>query len=74
MTKAGHQPILTGVTNVQVHLDIMLGYQDHVAMPCQLHLFANKSQKAIAQELVNIFCTFGPQFILQVVEFSHAKS
>ena len=88
--KAGHQPILTRGMNVRVQLDIIdyqsmpdgpfkyvLDYQDHGTKLCQLRPLAHKSQVAVAQELVNIFCIFGPPSILQVDngrEFSHAAS
>jgi hypothetical protein len=88
--KAGHQPILTRGMNVRVQLDIIdyqsmpdgpfkyvLDYQDHGTKLCQLRPLAHKSQVAVAQALVEIFCIFGPPSILQVDngrEFSHAAS
>ena len=55
----------------------VLDYHDHGTKLCQLRPLAHKSQVAVAQELVNIFCIFGPPSILQVDngrEFSHAAS
>ncbi len=55
----------------------VLDYQDHGTKLCQLRPLRHKSQKAVAQELVNIFCFFGPPSILQVDnggDFSHAAS
>ena len=44
----------------------VVDYQDHSTKLCQLRLLAHKSQLAVTQELVNIFCSFGPPSILQV--------
>ena len=55
----------------------VLDYQDHGTKLCQLWPLTHKSQKAMAQELVNVFCIFGPPSILQVNnggEFSHTAS
>ncbi len=53
----------------------MLVYQDHGIKFCQLRPLRNRTHNAVAVELINIFCIFGPPSILQAdngKEFSHA--
>ena len=52
----------------------VLVYQDHGIKFCQLRPLRNRTQNAVAVELINIFCIFGPPSILQAdngTEFSH---
>ena len=55
----------------------VLDYQDHGIKFCQLRPLTKKSHRAIALELINIFCIFGPPSILQAdngKEFTHGAS
>ena len=88
--KAGHQPLLTRGMNVRAQIDLIdyqsmpdgpynyvLDYQDHGIKFCQLRPLTKKSHRAIALELINIFCIFGPPSILQAdngKEFTHGAS
>ena len=88
--KAGHQPLLTRGMNVRAQIDLIdyqsmpdgpynyvLDYQDHGIKFCQLRPLTKKSHRAIALELLNIFCIFGPPSILQAdngKEFTHGAS
>ena len=85
--KAGHQPLLTRGMNVRAQIDLIdyqsmpdglfnyvLVYQDHGIKFCQLRPLRNRTHNAVAVELINIFCIFGPPSILQAdngKEFSH---
>ena len=86
-TKAGHQSLLTRGMGVHGQIDLIdyqsmpdgtynyvLDYQDHGIKFCQLRPLRQKTHKAVAIELINIFCIFGPPSILQAdngKEFSH---
>ena len=88
--KAGHQPLLTRGMNVRAQIDLIdyqsmpdgpynyvLAYQDHGIKFCQLHPLTKKTHRAIALELINIFCIFGPPSILQAdngTEFSQGAT
>ncbi len=76
--KAGHQPLLTRGMNICAQIDLIdfqsmpdglfqyvLVYQDHRIKFCQLRPLRNRTQNAVAVELINIFCIFGPPSILQ---------
>jgi hypothetical protein len=55
----------------------VLDYQDHGIKFCQLCPLRQKIHKAVAIELINIFCIFGPPSILQAdngKEFSHGAN
>jgi len=82
--------LLTSVMNVHAQIDLinyqsmpdgsynyMLGYQDHVLKFCQLCSLRQRTYKAVAIELINIFCTFGQLSILQAdngMESSHGAA
>jgi hypothetical protein len=88
--KAGHQPLLTRGMGVRAQIDLIdyqsmpdgtynyvLDYQDHGIKFCQLRPLRQKTHKAVAIELINIFCIFGPPSILQAdngKEFSHGAN
>lgn len=88
--KAGHQPLLTRGMNVRAQIDLIdyqsmpdgpfnyvLDYQDHGIKFCQLRALTQRTHRAIALELIQIFCIFGPPSILQADngrEFSHGAS
>ncbi len=55
----------------------VLDYQDHGIKFCQLRPLRQKTHKAVAIELINIFCIFGPPSTLQAdngMEFSHGAN
>lgn len=88
--KAGHQPLLTRGMNVRAQIDLIdyqsmpdgpynyvLDYQDHGIKFCQLRALTQRTHRAVALELIQIFCIFGPPSILQAdngKEFSHGAS
>lgn len=88
--KAGHQPLLTRGMNVRAQIDLIdyqsmpdgpyqyvLDYQDHGIKFCQLRPLASRTHRAVAIELIQIFCIFGPPSILQAdngKEFCHGAS
>jgi hypothetical protein len=73
--------------NVRAHIDLIdyqsmpdglfqyvLVYKDHGIKFCQLQPLRKRTHNAVAVELINIFCIFGPRSILQAnsgKEFSH---
>jgi hypothetical protein len=85
--KAGHQPILTRGMNIHAQIDLIdyqsmpdglfqyvLVYQDHGIKFCQPQPLRNRTHNAVAVELINIFCIFGPPSIFHAnngKEFSH---
>ena len=87
---AGHQPLLTRGMNLRAQIDridyqsmpdgsynYVLDYQDHGIKFCQLHALTQRTHHAVALELIQIFCIFGPHSILQAdngKEFSHGAS
>jgi hypothetical protein len=88
--QAGHQPLLTRGMNVRAQIDLIdyqsmpdgsfnyvLDYQDHGIKFCQLRALTQRTHRAVAIELIQIFCIFGPPSILQAdngKEFSHGAS
>jgi hypothetical protein len=88
--KAGHQPLLTRGMNVRAQIDLIdyqsmpdgpfqyvLDYQDHGIKFCQLRPLTSRTHRAVAIELIQIFCIFGPPSILQAdngKEFCHGAS
>lgn len=88
--KAGHQPLLTRCMNVRAQINLIdyqsmpdgpfqyvLDYQDHGIKFCQLRPLTSKTHRAVAIELIQIFCIFGPPSILQAdngKEFCHGAS
>ena len=55
----------------------VLDYQDHGIKFCILWPLTQKTHRAVALELISIFCIFGPPSILQAdngKEFSHGAS
>jgi hypothetical protein len=88
--KAGHQPLLTRGMNVRAQIDLIdyqsmpdgpfnyvLDYQDHGIKFCQLRALTQRTHRAVAIELIQIFCIFGPPSILQAdngKEFSHGAT
>jgi hypothetical protein len=88
--KAGHQPLLTRGMSVCAQIDLIdyqsmpdgsynyvLAYQDHGIKFCQLRPLRQKTHRAVAIELVNIFCIFGLPSILKAnngKEFSHGAN
>ena len=89
-TSAGHQPIFTRGMEVRAQIYLIdyqsmpdrqfnsvLDYQDHGIKFCILWPLTQKTHRAVALELISIFCIFGPPSILQAdngKEFSHGAS